>query len=49
MLSAWVAKWLALRVEDERYKDYYFLVMALVALVVTNLFFLLYNIFAIPD
>ncbi|KYN26309.1 hypothetical protein AUQ44_14605 [Vibrio cidicii] len=49
MLSAWIAKWLALRVDDERYKDYCFLVMALVALTVTNLFFLLYNIFAIPD
>ncbi|EJL6395225.1 GGDEF domain-containing protein [Vibrio navarrensis] len=49
MLSAWIAKWLELRVDDERYKDYYFLVMALVVLVVTNLFFLSYNIFVIPD
>lgn len=49
MLSAWIAKWLALRVDDERYKDYSFLVIALMILGFTNLFFLHYNIFVIPD
>ncbi|MBE3667503.1 hypothetical protein BOO25_00905 [Vibrio navarrensis] len=49
MLSAWIAKWLELRVDDERYKDYSFLVISLMILGFTNLFFLYYNIFVIPN
>ncbi|UTV29669.1 GGDEF domain-containing protein [Photobacterium atrarenae] len=49
MFTAWIEQWLTLKSDDERYKDYSFLIMALLVLVLTNAYFLYYNIFVVPN
>ncbi|RTZ15263.1 GGDEF domain-containing protein [Vibrio aquaticus] len=48
LLTALVEKWLDTPQTDHKFRDYYFLAIALLVLLVCNLFFLYYNIAVVP-